>query len=216
MIKKSITFDDFDGNEVTEDHYFHLSNAELIAWATENGGGLEERLTATVKSGDIPKIMEVFNEIIRRSYGIREGAGSFRKSPEISEQFMTSLAFDAFFMNLLTNVESAVEFINGIVPSALVKQIQASQGDTPGQLALSEIEGVKGDLSQGGSDETAAAELAEDQRSGLKRPRDTDGNLLPWAFRKPTRAEQQKMTRPQLQDVMNRMSSGWEPAVQSV
>lgn len=198
MIKVPITFEDLDGNEVTEDHYFHLSNSELIEWATQdgnNGRDLAQQLETTVKSGNIPEIMKVFKQIVHKSYGVREGAASFKKSQELSDQFMGSLAFDAFFMQLLTNTMSAVDFINGVIPSKLAKQIADQQEGNPGQLALAQVEN----------------ESRSDEQSGLKRPRDSQGNLLPWAFRKPTDLEKRKMTRPQLQDVMNRMSSDWEP-----
>jgi hypothetical protein len=202
MIKKTITFDDLDGNEITEDHYFHLSNTELLEWGAAAGDGKElaEQMEETVKSGNAPEIMRLFNKIVHKSYGAREGATVFKKSPELADQFMTSLAFDALFTELLTNGPSAIAFINGIIPSKLVKQIEASQGANPGQLALSQVEN----------------ESADDVRTGLKRPRDDHGNLLPWANRKPSQVEQRSMTKAQMQDVMNRMNSGWEPTVQSV
>jgi hypothetical protein len=48
-------------------------------------------------------------------------------------------------------------------------------------------------------------------QSGLMKPRDKDGNLLPWALREPTPKEQMKMTKEQLMDVMRRQSSTWKP-----
>ena len=200
MIRKSITFEDFDGNEVTEEHYFHLSNAELLAWMGENDEDLGTKLEQTVKRGTAVEIMALFNDIIRRAYGVREGGNSFKKSPEIADRFMNSLAFDAFFLSMLTNAGEAVEFINGVIPSALRKQVLASQDGEPGPLSL----------------EAVGNEAEEDKRSGLERPRDNRGKLVPWAHRKPTRAELQKMSKDQLVDVTSRMSSGWGPTVSSV
>ena len=171
MIKKTITFEDLDGNEITEDHYFHLSNVELMEWAEESGDGrdLSQQLEEIVKDGKASEIMKLFNRIVHKSYGAREGATSFTKSPELSDQFMKSLAFDAMFMELLTGSASAIEFINGIIPKGLAQQIAAEQANS-GERSIADIEN----------------EIENDTRTGLKRPRDEKGNLLPWAFRKPT------------------------------
>jgi len=199
VIKQTIKFEDFDGNEVTEEHYFHLSTAQIMEWVAEKGDDLGTQMENTVKNGSGGEIMLLFREIIEKSYGDRQGGSSFVRSPEITARFMDSLAFEAFFGELLTDDKKATEFFNGIMPQKLVKQLQTKQ-IAPGVKSIEFVEN----------------EAEEDQRSGLKAPRDNDGNLVPWAHRKPTLKEQQAMTKAQLQDVMMRMNRGWEPTVESV
>ena len=40
MLKKTITYTDFDDNERTEDFYFHLSKAEIAEMELSENGGL--------------------------------------------------------------------------------------------------------------------------------------------------------------------------------
>ncbi len=40
MLKKTITYEDFDGNQVTEDHFFHLSKADLVEMEVSQKGGM--------------------------------------------------------------------------------------------------------------------------------------------------------------------------------
>jgi hypothetical protein len=204
MIKQAITFEGFDGEEVTEEHYFHLSKKDLINMEFSEEGGLGERMTQTVKSGDVKQIIDMFNMIISKSYGIRDPAspGKFVKSEEISKGFMDSLAYDKFLGDLLTDTKLAIDFANGVVPKDLVGMLEKIQADEAGE----------GDASP--SIEQVEAEMVSDERSGLEHPRNVKGELLPWALRKPTKNELRGMTREQLLDVTARMNSDWVPVVQ--
>lgn len=137
MIKQSIVFEDFDGKEVTEDHYFHLSKAELIEMELTEEGGMVKKLETIVKSGDAKKIIATFKEIISASYGQRDpvNATKFVKSAKISEEFMGSLAFDAFFSQLMTDPVFASSFVNGVVPKDLAA-IAAAAEKKSGQIKV--------------------------------------------------------------------------------
>ena len=52
MIKKTVTYTDFDGNERTEDFYFHLTEQELTEWELSVDGGLSGVLTRIINSRD--------------------------------------------------------------------------------------------------------------------------------------------------------------------
>ena len=197
MIKQDITYEDFDGNEVTETHYFHLSKTELIDMELATDGGMSAKLELIGKSGNGGEIMQAFKEIVGAAYGQRvDGSGSqFYKTPEISKQFLGSLAFDAFLTRLLTDPQAAISFVNGIMPKDLAATAEvraALAGQNPDQLKLPE-------------DKLNAA------ASGLQDPRDNNGEFLPWAFREPTALELTSMTKKQMTEVYARKSTGWVP-----
>lgn len=132
MLKKSITYTDFNGDEVTEDHYFHLSKADLVEMEMSQKGGMHEYLTQIVKSEDGKAIISVFKELILSAYGERSEDGKrFIKSPVLREEFATSEAYSALFMELCTNADSAAEFVNGIVPAGLDEDIKKLTAETP-------------------------------------------------------------------------------------
>ena len=103
MIKKTITYTDYDGNERTEDKYFHMTKRELIKWETESGsGGMEKLIEKIIAEEDRKKLVEMFDDLILRSYGEKSMDGrSFIKSDEIRNEFANSAAYDELFYELL-------------------------------------------------------------------------------------------------------------------
>ena len=124
MIKKTITYTDYDGNERTEDKYFHMTKRELIKWETESGsGGMEKLIEKIIAEEDRKKLVEMFDDLILRSYGEKSMDGrSFIKSDEIRNEFANSAAYDELFYELLSDTNNATEFVNGLVPQDLNRQ----------------------------------------------------------------------------------------------
>ncbi len=117
MLKKTMTYVDYDGNERTEDFYFNLTKAEIIEMNLSASGGLDKLITKIVAEQDGAKIVEIFKKIILGAYGEKSLDGKrFIKSPELSESFSQTEAYSDLFMELATDAEKAAEFINDIVP----------------------------------------------------------------------------------------------------
>lgn len=118
MIKETITYTDYDGNERTEDFWFHISKAELTKMELSTPGGLTAYLKRIISAKDGKTIMDTFEDLIFRSYGEKTPDGRrFVKSKELSEAFTQTEAYDVFFMKLVTDDKAAVDFVNGIVPA---------------------------------------------------------------------------------------------------
>ena len=123
MIKKTVTYTDFDGNERTEDFYFHLTEQELAEWELSADGGLSGVLTRIINSRDDKKLMEIFKDLLIRSYGVKTPDGrGFIKNEEVLNSFKYTQAFSDIYMELATNDVAASEFVNGIIPANLVKE----------------------------------------------------------------------------------------------
>lgn len=133
MLKKSITYTDFNGDEVTEDFYFHLSKADLVEMEVSHKGGLGAYLREIAESEDGAKVIAEFRKLILASYGVRSDDGKrFVKSQELRDEFLATEAYSSLFMDLCTDAQVAAEFVNGIVPKGLdkdVAKLQARGGD---------------------------------------------------------------------------------------
>ena len=117
MLKKTITYTDYNGTERTEDFYFNLSKAEAMEMEMGTSGGLTETIKKIVAAQDSPSIIKIFKDFILKAYGEKSLDGKrFIKSKEISEAFSQTEAYSQFFMELATNADAAAEFVNGIVP----------------------------------------------------------------------------------------------------
>ncbi len=122
MLKKTIKYTDYNGNERQEDFYFNLNKAELTEMQLSVNGGLDAMLKTIIEANDQPTIMKVFKDLIMKSYGIKHIDGiQFEKSEEISRRFTQTEAYNVLFMEICTDAKAAAAFVNGILPNDLTK-----------------------------------------------------------------------------------------------
>lgn len=117
MIKKTIEYVDYNGENRKEEFYFNLSKAEVMEMEMSKNGGLSEYIQRIVKSSDNAAIIALFKEIICKAYGEKSLDGKrFIKNKELTEAFVQTEAYSELFMELATNADEAAAFVNGIIP----------------------------------------------------------------------------------------------------
>lgn len=117
MYKRSVKYIDFDGNPCTDEFYFNLTKTELAEMELSKDGGLTKTVEKIVETKDKRQLMDIFKELLIKSVGDKSVDGKrFMKNDTIRENFVNSAAYDELFMELATNEESAIAFINGITP----------------------------------------------------------------------------------------------------
>ena len=122
MLKKTITYTDYNGAERTEDFYFNLSKAEVMEMEMSTSGGLAEMITRIVAEQDAPAIIKIFKELVLKAYGQKSPDGKrFIKSEEMATAFSQTEAYSQLFMELATDADAAAKFVNGIIPSSDTK-----------------------------------------------------------------------------------------------
>lgn len=124
MLKKTITYTDYDGVERTEDFYFNFTEAELMEWQLVTNGGLTNYVQKIVDAKDQPRLITLFKELLLKAYGIKSEDGRrFIKSEKISEEFSQNPAYSILYMELVTDDKLAADFVNGIIPAKLSEQV---------------------------------------------------------------------------------------------
>lgn len=122
MLKKTVTYVDYNGVERTEDFYFNLSKAEVTEMELSVEGGFSKMLEEIVKSNDNARIIELFKEMVLKAYGEKSADGRrFVKSKELAEAFSQTEAYSEIFMELAMDEKAAAAFVNGIIPANLGK-----------------------------------------------------------------------------------------------
>lgn len=117
MLKKTITYNDYNGVERTEDFYFNLSRSEITEMELSIEGGLAQKIKSVSAAQDGGEIMRIFKEIILKAYGEKSPDGKhFVKSNELSIAFTQTQAYDQLFMTLVTDPKAAAAFVNAIIP----------------------------------------------------------------------------------------------------
>lgn len=124
MLKKTIKYVDYNGNERVEDHYFNLTEAELMELEMSITGGLTEMIQRIVAAQDSPAIIKIFKELVLKAYGQKSADGRrFIKNDDLREEFSQTEAYSKLFMELATDADAAAKFVNGIMPDANKKAI---------------------------------------------------------------------------------------------
>ena len=125
MLKKTITYTDYDGMERTEDFWFNLSKTELTKLDAELPGGVLGVLRKIIDKKDRKALVDFIETLILRSYGEKTLDGKrFVKTPEMAEEFMQTPAYDELFMSILSDTASQTSFINGVIPQSMAKEIE--------------------------------------------------------------------------------------------
>lgn len=153
MYKKTVSYEDFDGNKRIEDNYFNLTKSELIEFALD----LPDNVSGSmVKDGEnidenqaMTKIMSAFNskgifqfikDLILKSYGVRKDEGRrFAKKDEngipLSIAFSETMAFETIMNEFMEDDIAAAEFVNGVIPSSLADKMPNVQKIAQGASA---------------------------------------------------------------------------------
>ena len=106
MIKQHVSYEDYDGNKVEKDLWFHLNKSDLAKMSLGFDNGLIDGLTELQQKGDKKAVAEFIDNLLVNAYGVRKpDSDVFLKTAEIKEDFQYSLAHDEI-----------INFIVGIMP----------------------------------------------------------------------------------------------------
>lgn len=133
MLKKTINYTDYDGNDRSEDYFFNLNKSEVIKWLTTTGDyTLDKVMERLANERNGKKIMEIFEDLIKRSYGKKSLDGrKFEKSEEIWNDFFQTEAYSSLFTELVTDARKAAAFVNAIIPKDMSDEISKIVKDNP-------------------------------------------------------------------------------------
>ena len=137
MLKKTITYTDYDGNQRTEDFFFNLSKSEVLEMEMGINGGMTKLIQRLVAEQDMERITKTFKDIIVKADGEKSLDGKyFEKSEEKSRRFSQTGAYDELFLELL-DPDKCTLFINSILPQDALAQANAmKETSNPADLAV--------------------------------------------------------------------------------
>ncbi len=128
MLKKTVTYEDYNGVERTEDFWFNLTKAEIMEMEMSIDGGLTGLINRVVAAKDAPTIIKIFKDLVLRAYGVKSADGKrfMKEKPDgsrYSDEFKETEAYSIVFMELATDADAAAKFVNGIIPADAAKQL---------------------------------------------------------------------------------------------
>lgn len=135
MVVKKIKYTDFNGVEREEEFMFNLTEAEITEMELTIDGGLSDSINKIISAQNIPEIIKTFKMLLLKSYGEKSADGRrFIKSEELTEAFTQTNAYSQLFMELATDDEAGIAFINGIIPDSMRERV-AEDGSNASDLA---------------------------------------------------------------------------------
>lgn len=138
MLKKTITYEDWNGKTRTEDFYFNLTRTECaeLEFGLGPGKSLSSSFQTLIDNNDMGVIISTIKKLLLTSYGVKSDDGRrFIKNDEVREAFEQNPAFDQIYMELATNADYAADFLTAIMPS----DIREALGPDPKQELLNRM-----------------------------------------------------------------------------
>ena len=128
MLKRTINYEDFDGNETSDIHYFNLSKPELLEMEVEYEGGMGKMLQSIVDAKNDKEIIAQFKDLVLRAYGVKSDDGKrFIKSDKLREEFSQTAAYQSLFMELAMDDKAAVEFLTAALPKGFAEEAKTDK-----------------------------------------------------------------------------------------
>ena len=138
MLKKSITFEDFNGNKRTKEYYFNLSTAEVVEMETSVDGGYADMLKRIIAATDANNLIKEFKAFILAAIGEKSEDGEyFTKNDDIRNRFASSPAYSELFVELASNANSAAEFFIGVLPAEFGEHLREAADKASGAVDTS-------------------------------------------------------------------------------
>lgn len=123
MLKKTVSYVDYNGERQTDVCYFHLNKAELGKLQMRMDGKFLDYIQALVEKKKIESIYDFFYNLLLDSYGEKDVTGKkFNKSPSIRADFENSIAFSETLMEIISSIDNMSAFVKGILPPDMVSE----------------------------------------------------------------------------------------------
>lgn len=131
MIRKTLTYLDYDGNEHTKDFYFSLSQTEISLLNNQIPGGFETYLKRIQEDHNEEQLLNLLTTFIIEGYGERtpDGSGFIKEDAhgrKLGKLFVCTEACDNLLMELLEKENNIGAFITGMMPKSLQGKAEAA------------------------------------------------------------------------------------------
>ena len=128
MIKIPFTYQTYTDETVTDLLIFHMSMSDYRVWAKKYDNGLPGFLKRLEVTQDVNEMQDLFTDLVTYSYCELSNDGRRRlRGPAITEAFLNSAAWEAFFIDLMLNdngEKKATALFKGIFPKELMDRAE--------------------------------------------------------------------------------------------
>lgn len=132
MLKKEITFTNYNDEEVTVTEYFNLNKTQAVRYVSANGG-MDKYVQKLLDEKDNTKFVDFVEDLVYKAYGKRdpENPEIFDTSTETKDAFTKTLAYDELVYELLSKEGAFIEFFIGVMPKDIREKMNEQLANNP-------------------------------------------------------------------------------------
>lgn len=131
MLKKIVSYTDYEGNPATLVCYFHLNKFEWLELEAYTKGGLIENLEHALETNNAKKVIDLLKKILLKAYGEKNENGIFEKDDDRAIRFSRTEAFSELFYELAYNEPASKEFFMSLIPPDVRDKTAAAMAENP-------------------------------------------------------------------------------------
>lgn len=127
MIKQTVTYENFEGETVQKDFWFHLTKADIAELQFAGEDSALANMLEKLGGEDVTakQALDIFKQIVQHAVGQRSEDGErFIKNDEIRNSFVQTDAYSELLFSMLEDPKKAVNFINNLMPKSLREEIK--------------------------------------------------------------------------------------------
>lgn len=117
MIKKTITYENFDGELITHEAWFHAYKTVLIE--------ITEKIEQLTETEQQDKAFQIMKDILVKTYGQRVGE-LFVQTEEVVDMLRYTNMLDQLVLDLISSPTEMVNFMVGIMPADVNKNLRTT------------------------------------------------------------------------------------------
>lgn len=134
MYKKVLRYVDYNDVPQERTFLFNMTETELTKMQYSVDGTFQEYVQKLAENKDEGKMIELIENFVVMSYGEKSSDGQrfVKETPDgrrLGRDFLQTEAYNALFMELMTDTNAVIEFITGILPAKVRNQIPQDQLD---------------------------------------------------------------------------------------
>lgn len=144
MIEKVITYEDYNGEKVTDTFHFHMNKDDVAEFKyRKDGSDIVDVIARIMSTENVRGVLDILKELARSGVGRKElieGKAVFVKDDMARTLLFSTDAYSELMFELIEKPEAAADFIAGMLPKDLAKHMrEASKGEDLQNLSKDQI-----------------------------------------------------------------------------
>ena len=130
MVKKTLKFTDYNGQENEKTVYFDIDEVEMAELEATYPGGFQNAMRDYLDEPTAAKGYAIFAALVKKGFCIIREDGTADKSDEAFNRFRNSKAYNALFCEVILSEKAAEAFFKSMINAPVLEAAAAKNANT--------------------------------------------------------------------------------------